>query len=125
MENFIVKTDGGVAYIINETAGLIVKAEKDKVLAAHSGRAVMEATLYRELSGFVPVCDYIFEAVDERHSPVKETDIELFQSAVKYFFTVYLNTTYYVKKIPCFSSLYTGTIFSDNTIYKLIPSDFI
>ncbi|HEY8781923.1 MAG TPA: hypothetical protein VIM16_09930 [Mucilaginibacter sp.] len=115
MEKFIIKTNKGVAYITNETAGLIVKAEKDRVLTGRDCGAVMEATLYREVSGFVPVCNYVFEAVDARHNPVKEINSELFQSAVKYFFTVYLNTAYYVKKIPRFSTLYTGVIFSDNT----------
>ena len=61
-----------MAYITNETAGLIVKAEKDRVLTGRDCGAVMEATLYREVSGFVPVCNYVFEAVDARHNPVKE-----------------------------------------------------
>lgn len=109
MVNFTVKTDSGAAYITNETAGIMIKAEKNRILTDQDTGAIIIATLYREASGFEQVCDYVFEAVN----PAAAIDADLFQQAVKHFFNSYLNTSYYVKKIPLFSSLYTGAIFAD------------
>jgi len=110
MDNFIVKTENGVAYISNETVGFIIKAEKNRVLTSHDTGAIMIATLYRETSCFEQVCDYVFEAADTNIST------GLFQQAVAYFFTTCLNTSHYVKKVPLCSSLYTGAIFADNAV---------
>ncbi|BAU53550.1 hypothetical protein [Mucilaginibacter gotjawali] len=110
MDNFIVKTDNGAVYITNETAGFIIRVEKNRLLSPGDKGAIIIATLYREASGFEQVCDYIFEAVN----PAVAVDASLLQQAVKYFFTCYLNTTYYVKTIPVCSSLYTGAIFADH-----------
>ncbi|MDR3693626.1 hypothetical protein [Mucilaginibacter sp.] len=112
MDNFIVKTDMDAAYIINETAEFIIKAEKNRLLTNQDSGPIIIATLYRESSGFEQVCDYVFEAV----TPAAAVDAELLHRAVKYFFTCYLNTNYYIKKIPMFSSLYSGAIFADNTM---------
>jgi hypothetical protein len=110
MDNFIVKTDMDAVYITNETAGFIIKAEKNRPLTYQDKGAIIIATLYHETAGFEQVCDYFFEAVN----PAVAVDASLLQQAVKYFFTCYLNTTYYVKKIPVCSSLYTGAIFADH-----------
>lgn len=110
MDNFIVKTDNGAVYITNETAGFIIKAEKNRRLTQQDKGPIIIATLYRETAGFEQVCDYVFESVN----PATAVDAELFQQAVKYFFTIYLNTSYYLKKVPLCSSLYTGAIFADN-----------
>jgi len=110
MDNFIIKTDNGAAYITNETLGFTIKGEKNRGLTDQDNGAIMIATLYREASGFEQVCDYVFEATN----PAAAIDAELFHQAVAYFFIIYLNTSYYVKKVPLFSSLYTGAIFADD-----------
>ena len=110
MDNFIVQTDMDAVYITNETAGFIIKAEKNRPLTYQDNGAIIIATLYRETAGFEQVCDYVFEAVNATAT----LDADLVQQAVNYFFTSYLNTSYFLKKIPMCSSLYSGAIFADN-----------
>jgi hypothetical protein len=110
MDNFNIKEDGNTLYITHPAEKITIKAEKNRVLKDYNKGAIIIATLYRERLGFEQVCDYVVEAVE----PETFIDAEIIHRAVHYFFTVGLKTSYYVKKVPLWSSLYTGELFATN-----------
>jgi len=110
IDKFVVSTDNGTTYLTHKTAGLTIKVEKNRALTNADCGIIMVSTLYQERLGFEQVCDYFFEAVN----PIAAFDAEAFYQAADYFFNVSLNTSYYVKKVPMCSSLYTGAIFEEH-----------
>jgi hypothetical protein len=112
MAAFKMITNNGATFIAGKSTGLLVKVEQDRKLAGDCMGAVIETTLYREVSTFEPVCNYVFEMVDPHHNPVKgDIDLELFYAAIRFFFHSTLKTAWFVRWIPKFSSLYKEPVF--------------
>ena len=67
---------------------------------------MLEATLYVEQGGFLPVCSYLFELLDEELQPTdKEVDIIRFKAAIDFFFNTVMGTDLYVKSMQRASTL--------------------
>jgi hypothetical protein len=107
METFTLRNEEGVTFVDWEGSAYRIKVEKDRKVTIADKAAFIEATLYKEDTTFVPECIYIFEALPKTKNDNKVVmDIELFHSAVSFFFHSVLSTTYFVVSIPFHSSIY-------------------
>jgi hypothetical protein len=120
MAAFKVITDNGSTFISNKSAGLLIKVEQDRILTADCIGATIETTLYREVSTFEPVCNYVFEMVDGQHNPISgDIDLELFYAAIRFFFNTVLKTAWFVRWIPKLSSLYSQPVYLEEAVHAI------
>ena len=124
MDKFKLTLDEKIAIIAYEAKNFIVKVEKDRKLTDKDTGAILETTLYKEQTTFVPECCFVFEVIDSANNPIFGlVDTKLLYASVNFFFHSILNTTYFVKSIPKFSALYQEPITTLENVNEIQVSD--
>lgn len=64
MDEFKITLKEKVTIIANEAKNFIVKVEKDRKITDKDTGAILETSLYKEQTTFVPDCCFLFEVID-------------------------------------------------------------
>ncbi|MFD0751287.1 hypothetical protein ACFQZS_14145 [Mucilaginibacter calamicampi] len=106
MDKFKVYTKSGVPVVEDVVNNFRFRVVDSKTVKLTGETAVLEATLYAEQGGFVPVQSYLFELVNSAGEGTDmEVNIDDFKTAVDFFFNSVLGTDLFVKSIPKASTL--------------------
>ena len=124
MGDFRVTIQGHVTVISNDGSNFFVRVDQGRQLTETDAGVFIEATLYQKLSSFVPVCNYVFEAIDLNYQRIAGMiDIDAIEEAVHFFFYSILGTSYFLKRIPRCSILYTESKSTYETINDIQVSN--
>ncbi|MBD1364426.1 hypothetical protein IDJ77_11460 [Mucilaginibacter sp. ZT4R22] len=105
MSGYTVQMEGGSTIIESVEYMFKMIVQRNRQVSLERNTALIEATLYKEEGAFVRDCNYLFEAIDSDNIPVCNVKLDVFKSAVDFFFTSILGTDLYVQYIPKASSL--------------------
>jgi hypothetical protein len=105
MSGYTVQMESGSTIIERGEDMFKMIVQRNRQVSLERNTALIEATLYKEEGAFVRDCNYLFEAIDSNNVPVCYVELEVFKSAVDFFFTSILGTDLYVQYIPKASSL--------------------
>ena len=109
MEQFRLAIVNDIQIIEDTEHGFAMSVQKNRNITEHDKGAFMEATHYKANGTFINNGYYIFEALDATYQPSKgNLDVQLFHTAIDFFFKSILDTEYFIKSIPECSTLYTG-----------------
>jgi hypothetical protein len=61
-------------------------------------RAILEATQYIEKTSFIPWSNYMFEAIE--YKTLEQLDLNIFKSAIAFYFNSVLGTDLFVISVP-------------------------